>query len=112
MTMQAWSPDPGGANYGSGRQFCVGFRNFLIVLNAADPGFTEVIKGFDGSFRNSLFELNSGSPAMNIDEKQRGTILTVREKHQNFLSVQLKRLSYCSKIEKVVQIYFSVYGNA
>jgi hypothetical protein len=84
----------------------------LIVLNAADPEFTEVIKCFDGSFRNSLFELNAGSPAMNIDEKQRGTIPIVREKYQIFLSAQLKRLSYCSKIDEMVQIYFSVYGNA
>ena len=87
MTMQAWSPDPGGANYGSSRNFCGSFRNFLI-------------------------ELNAGPLTMNVDEKQRGTILIVREKYQIFLGGQLKRLSYCSKIDEMVQIYFSVYGNA
>ena len=49
---------------------------------------------------------------MNVDEKQRGTIPIVREKYQIFLSGQLKRLSYSSKIDEMVQIYFSVYGNA
>ena len=54
----------------------------------------------------------SALTAINVDKKSRGAMPIVREKYQIFLSVQLKRLSYCSKIDEMVQIYFSVYGNA
>ena len=42
MTMQAWSPDPGGANYGSNGGFVGYFGKFWHGKNAVGVEITEV----------------------------------------------------------------------